>query len=91
MLTPAGSSPVEFECALRECGLYAASDATTLICRDSSPSMDGGMAAPAVASGMMRRIVYLPVNRHLTDYEFRQVEKAVCKACEALLSRAVHF
>lgn len=89
VLTPAGSSPAEFECALRERGLYAASDATTLICCNSPPSTDGGMAALAVAPVMMRRIVYLPVNRHSTEYELRQVEKAVCKACEALtVSRA---
>ncbi|XP_026194401.1 uncharacterized protein LOC34620621 [Cyclospora cayetanensis] len=81
IVTPAGTKLDEFEATLRENGLYAASDATTLVCYSPSPSVSSIMGLPAIAASMMRRIVYLPVNRRSTVQELLRVEAALAKAC----------
>ncbi|CDI86040.1 hypothetical protein, conserved [Eimeria praecox] len=84
VLTPHGWTASEFEAVLRENGLFAASDATTLVCCTSLPCNASGAGYPKTAAEVMRRIVYLPVNRNSTQQQLLQVEAAVARAsgCE---------
>lgn len=81
ILTPDGLTTSEFQAVLRENGLFAASDATTLVCCTASPSSARYMGYPKTAADVMRRIVYLPVNRNSTQQQLLQVEAAVARAC----------
>ncbi|KAL8455592.1 hypothetical protein Emag_000587 [Eimeria magna] len=79
VLPPPNCNAAEFALALRNNGLYAARDASTLVCWSASPSAAVKMTRPVLAADMMSRIVYLPINRRFTQHELLQAEAAVAK------------
>lgn len=86
VLTPVRSSVDTFVNTLRKNGLFAGTDASTLVCYSSSPGVTGGVKFPDAAADMMRRIVYLPVNRRSSQNELQQVEAAMAKTVITLES-----
>ncbi|KAL8438978.1 hypothetical protein Efla_006923 [Eimeria flavescens] len=79
VLPPPNVDTVKFALALRENGLCAAKDASTLVCYKTAGTLAGRMRPPVRAAKMMSRLVYLPVNRRLTEEQLTQAEVAIAK------------